>query len=317
MAGFILWEGASKCDAKPIVVIATGFGRKSANAKTGAMIQTWIQRARVDPTRAVFTGADASVCGACKLRGRNGRDRTCYVRVNHAPYAIYHAFRRGSYPRISLRDATELCAGRKIRLGAYGDPAVVPIGVWHAIVKRAAGCTGYTHQWREHWCAAGLRRYVMASTETDAETTAAHELGWRTFRVRRADESLRPDEIVCPASAEAGKRLTCETCLACNGGRIGKRSVAILPHGSFAIATRLLACNRGIWRVKPMPEFQIHYSTMYRPGCREYAMPHPVPITDTDPAAARAHFERIFRACFGNTSHYRITRIEQPEEVQA
>jgi hypothetical protein len=239
MAGFILWEGASKRDRKPIVAIATGFGRKSANAKTGSMIQTWILRARVDPVRASYNGADGSICGACKLRGNGrGRGRTCYVRVNHAPYAIYHAYRRGGYPKVSLARAAELCAGRKVRLGAYGDPAVVPMGVWHAILKCAAGWTGYTHQWREGFCAASLRRYVMASTETDADTTAARELGWRTFRIRRADEPLRLDEIVCPASAEAGRIRTCETCLACNGGRVGKRSVAIIPHGSFAIATR-------------------------------------------------------------------------------
>ena len=33
--GVVLWQGASELDGAPIVLIATGFTRKSANDKTG------------------------------------------------------------------------------------------------------------------------------------------------------------------------------------------------------------------------------------------------------------------------------------------
>ena len=44
---------------------------------------------------------------------------------------------------------------------------------------------------------------------------------------------FRSGEFVCPASAEAGKRLTCAQCRACNGAKRGGRNVspAIIWHG--------------------------------------------------------------------------------------
>jgi hypothetical protein len=56
-------------DGEPIVVIATGFKRSSANPKTGDMLQTWILRRDVAPFAAIHNGADASICGDCPLRG--------------------------------------------------------------------------------------------------------------------------------------------------------------------------------------------------------------------------------------------------------
>lgn len=57
-------------------------------------------------------------------------------------------------------------------------------------------------------------------------------LGWRTFRTRLQTEPARPDEIVCPASDEAGHRTTCEACNLCTGGARGAaRSIVIQAHG--------------------------------------------------------------------------------------
>ena len=48
--GYIVWEGLSPLDQKPIVMIATGFKTKSQNSKTGGdMIQTFIVRQDVPP----------------------------------------------------------------------------------------------------------------------------------------------------------------------------------------------------------------------------------------------------------------------------
>lgn len=57
MAGFILYEGASLYDGKPIVVIAT---METRNAKTGSgMIQTWVMLQNVNPIEASRTGQDS------------------------------------------------------------------------------------------------------------------------------------------------------------------------------------------------------------------------------------------------------------------
>ena len=49
--GYILYEGPSALDGAPIVVIAT---METSNAKTGAMVQTWIL-VFTDHTNAAFT----------------------------------------------------------------------------------------------------------------------------------------------------------------------------------------------------------------------------------------------------------------------
>jgi hypothetical protein len=54
--GYILYQGPSAIDGKPIVVIATGFASKSNNGKTGDMIQTWIIRQDIAPHLAVKSG---------------------------------------------------------------------------------------------------------------------------------------------------------------------------------------------------------------------------------------------------------------------
>lgn len=47
--GFVLYEGPSVLDGAPIVAIAT---MSTKNAKTGAMVQTWILRANMAPLAA-------------------------------------------------------------------------------------------------------------------------------------------------------------------------------------------------------------------------------------------------------------------------
>ena len=76
--GAVIYHGPSAIDGGPIVVIATGLTVGSANSKTGAMIQTHIMRADVDPLTALRTGADVSVCGGCMHRpqGPNGTQRS-------------------------------------------------------------------------------------------------------------------------------------------------------------------------------------------------------------------------------------------------
>lgn len=141
----------------------------SRNPKTGDMVQTWIMRSDISPTEAAHAGRDASVCGSCALRGAVVDGRN---------------------------------KGRVVRAGSYGDPAAVPFEVW----DRLKIGTAYTHQWRT--CDRRLQAIAMASVDNVAEYHEAIAAGWRTFRVRRPG-ALEPGEIVCPASAEGGKRTNC------------------------------------------------------------------------------------------------------------
>tara|TARA_R110002126_G_scaffold239460_1_gene382828 strand:- start:83 stop:796 length:714 start_codon:yes stop_codon:yes gene_type:complete len=233
MPGFIFFRGPSPIDGAPLVAIAT---LKSANSKTGDMVQTWILRENISPLDAIATGADASICGNCTHRGTAKRKRTCYVQVDRAPSSVWRAYHRGQYIDLSNDPETiaMLVAGRIVRMGAYGDPAMVPVKQWRMLLAAAAGRTGYTHAWKRMWAQA-LKEYVMASVDSVAEQDTARAMGWRTFRVRTESEPLESNEFACPASPEGGQRKQCITCKACDGAdRAGKASAAIIVHGAMA-----------------------------------------------------------------------------------
>lgn len=245
--GVVLWRGASLIDGAPIVVIATGLKSGSSNRKTGAMVQTYILREDVSPLDAIASGADASICGDCRHRGtvrdgKAGYGRTCYVNVGQGPLGVWKAYKRNRYPDIVAPgqrasytgELAAVGAGRIVRLGTYGDPAAVPAEVWFALTSRATGRTGYTHQWRT---TPALRTLCMASVDTEAEAAEARAAGWRYFRVAMPSSLARLEvEAICPASAEAGKKLTCAQCLACHGADGHSRgNIVIQAHGGFAV----------------------------------------------------------------------------------
>lgn len=209
--------------ATRVVALVSGFDTPSRNSKTGPLIQTWILHAGAHPMDAIRTGQDAAICGDCVHRGRS-----CYVNVGWAPGNLWRAWRRGSTVPLQLP------AGRVVRLGAYGDPAAVPFAVWRAFLAPARGWVGYTHQWRLPQVAP-FKALCMASVDTPEEANEARALGWRTFRIRPMGGALSADacEVVCPASDEAGNRVTCEKCRLCDGGARAKAPhVAIIAHGS-------------------------------------------------------------------------------------
>jgi hypothetical protein len=228
--GYLLHED------EQIVVIATGFKRKSSNPKTGDMIQVWILARGVNPVAAIKTGEDVAVCLDCKHRGTGGKGRTCYVRVANAPLGVWKAYQRGRYPMLAMADYARVFGGRKIRFGSYGEPVLVPLAIVRAIVAVADGHTGYTHAWA-NLAYAEYRAFLMASVDTPSEHDAAKLAGWRTFRVRGENSSLVAGEIMCPASEESGKRTTCENCKLCSGTSAAgdpRKDIAIIVHGSGA-----------------------------------------------------------------------------------
>ena len=233
--GLVLYHGPSEIDGEQIVSIAT---LHSENRKTGPMVQVWFLRADVNPVVAIHTGADRSVCGNCPLRGHLEQElfsghhlgigehvrtrnagRACYVQVDRAAKSIWLAWRRGAYPDISPSNARYI-AGRYVRIGAYGDPAAVPIDALLPVLNVSAGHTGYTHQWRS---AKHLRPWVNASTHTEDESREAIAMGWRVFQTAdRLPAGLR----WCPSD-----RVQCHACRACCGS--SGRNMAIKPHGGF------------------------------------------------------------------------------------
>lgn len=238
---FILYQGPSLLDGKPIVVIATGYTDKSANEKTGAMVQTWIMRSDIEPHTAIKTGDDSSVCGDCPLRGVNGKGRSCYVVTHQAPLSVYRAFKRGAYREASLQEIKELSTGKMVRLGSYGDPAAVPVHIWKLYTANAKGWTGYTHQWRR---SNDLQALCMASADTAADREQAVSQGWRTFRVKTEDMPILERERVCPATTVG---LDCATCGACKGSASGNVGTIVIDvHGGVA------ALSNGIKTLKSL-----------------------------------------------------------------
>ena len=247
--GRIIYEGESMLDGAPIVVIAIGFGTGSSNRKTGDMIQTYIIRRDLAPIAAAQSGADSSVCGTCVHRGVIVSDqagvtrnvgRTCYVNLGQGATSVYNTYLRGGYPVWDDNAEPHLTKGRIVRLGTYGDPAAVPVQVWTSLLMGASGHTGYTHQWRNPNIKP-LQRYCMASADTPEESRAAQSQGWRTFRVGLPSHPARQDnEALCPASAEAGKKLTCAQCRACDGTASSRRGSVYIPaHGGFAVMANI------------------------------------------------------------------------------
>jgi hypothetical protein len=232
--GFIFYRGFSPVDGAPIVGIAV---LKSKNIKTGDMVQTYILRADVHPMDAIKSADDASICGDCVHRGSASTKRTCYVDVSKSVSAVYKAFTRGSYPDYSHNPSlgAELLRGRMVRLGAYGDPAMIDIDAWLAILQFSLGWTGYSHQWREAW-AQPMRELCMASADSAIDRDLARSMGWRTFRVIPVMQApALKHEISCPASPEGGNRRQCVDCGACDGAlKPESVSIAIVAHGKAA-----------------------------------------------------------------------------------
>jgi hypothetical protein len=252
--GAILWSGASLLDGAPIVVIAIGLAVRNlrkVNRKTGAMIQTYILRADMSPMDAIHGSADASICGSCVHRGDagNGSGRTCYVNIGQGPTVVYKMFAAGKYPVCTdTLDLADIGRDRMVRLGTYGDPAAVPAYVWQSLLADAAGHTGYTHQWRVI-DAATWSPLVMASADTAQDARDAWARGYRTFRVSMAAAKVDVREVLCPASKEAGAKVTCAQCKACSGTSSARKGSVYIPlHGGTAVmanapklAVRLIA----------------------------------------------------------------------------
>lgn len=224
----VIYRGPSMLTGDPLVVILTSLKRKSRNEKVGPnVVGSLILRTDMDPITATKKGKDDAICGNCKHRPFLGGG--CYVRVGEMPLSVWTSWASGNIVEWPLNEVADKLAGRVLRMGSYGDPAAVPIDVWHKTTRSVRRRMGYTHLWRRR---PAFRRYCMASVDSPEERDEAKAKGWRTFRVRDEGDPLLPGEIQCPAAIESEYRRNCETCGACSGGMFsGKYDVSIVRHG--------------------------------------------------------------------------------------
>lgn len=233
MSGFF-YHTYSQLTGQPIVV-ACVVPKDVTNPKTGGMAQIYIlPDVGPDTTahQAWNTGEYRAVCGACKHQTHN----SCYVKRFRGSGAVLSAVYRGiSYQEVTPDEfARRLEPFEDVRFGSDGDPAAVPRDDLMLMFSHAAARTGYTHQWRLPQFQF-LKAFIMASVDTPDEYHQARSAGWRTFRTRLPDEPLLDGEYICPASAEGGKRMTCDTCLTCDGANPDKprqASPAIIAHAA-------------------------------------------------------------------------------------
>jgi hypothetical protein len=231
--GYIVYEGPSELDGSPIVVIINKIKAASKNAKTGALVQSFIIKSDVNPVEALKTGADAAICGHCihrpSLAAYTGAP-PCYVNVGRSVASVYKAYKRGSYTKASPGEVALYLTGLKLRIGTYGDGAAAPIDVWQQLTQFTADHVGYSHQWlnplfdHQAW-----GKLVMASADTIDEAAKANLYGMRVFRVSIGADKQN-GEVSCPASAESGKKTTCENCMLCAGTSKAAKDIVIADH---------------------------------------------------------------------------------------
>ena len=227
--GFVVWEGVSRIDLMtPVIMVAT---LVSKNTKTGPMVQVWYLVRDEHPVTAMYSEADEGICGDCALRRL-----VCYVEVGKAPAAVWRGYQNGIYPKLNLRlaDHRELLSNRKVRLGAYGDPAAAPLKQNQRIVDAGgAGHTGYSHQilnfidqgrGRE---ARGLADLCMVSCDTLEHLAEARSHGLRSFLAVPTGETPPKNTLECLFYSHEKQ---CADCMLCSGG--AGRDIWVPIHGA-------------------------------------------------------------------------------------
>lgn len=248
--GVVVWEGLTPFHPLTGELLPQGKRKTRAivylkwpdagNKKIGYMAQTWIFLADVLPSQGIKLKLDRGICGKCIRAGGN----KCYVEVGKLDKMWESLpFCRRMTPEAAGRILREL--GAPLRIGAYGDPAAVPAGVWKDLT-RYIGYSGYTHTPEN---LPELRGKIMASADSVEDARRLQKEGWQTYRIRNWDtegnlEPLLPGEIACPADSHTEKghlRMSqglplksCANCLLC-GSKI-KKSVAIPEHSGVTMS---------------------------------------------------------------------------------
>jgi len=212
---FIVWEGESQLNGKPITLIISGL-ESTGNRKTGTMIQSWIINSSINPVDATKTGEDASICGNCWRKPSLG-DK-CYVTVFQAPNQIYKTYVSGKYDNFEKAKKDDIDSG--LRLGSYGDPVAVPLEVWNKLMENFPYHTGYTSQWRTIQ-SIPYRGKIQASCASMQDKHKAESLGWKTYTslpIGHPYPDPSENMIQCPATIPQNNgKVSCSDCKLCDG----------------------------------------------------------------------------------------------------
>ena len=228
-----IWEGTSEFDGSPIKVVMSGYIKDSENEKTGPLVQVYILPSDETP-REAYLSKSPSVCGDCIYNGGG-----CYVSWAR----LTPLWKASKKKHISLELASWLCSGLRIRLGAAGDPAAVPMYVWNELLKGADSWTGYTHAWR--YCDPAFRRLVMASCDSDADTKEATSRGWNVFHVHDGKMSEDIEHVRCKAGQlTRGIPQSCFTCMMCHGVRSTKAKPLVIAEALHGATNTMNAARK-------------------------------------------------------------------------
>lgn len=225
MRSFIIYHGPAMLPYKGTVT-AVAF-ESCDNPKTGHCIAVAILPGKgVDAMAARGKGRDLACCGGCVFRSiASGGNGGCYV----SPLALMgYAGAASSAWTAADPYAMPACPSLPMRLGAYGDPAAIPLDAFHRLMAWHTGMAwGYTHGWK-HPNAQHLRTVCMASVETPQGQADAQAKGWRVYRIiPTAGDRKATGLPLC----ESAKGVACVDCGQCSGLSGSKGGRAIVVHG--------------------------------------------------------------------------------------
>lgn len=215
--GYVVWEGKSPATNTDIVAILT---MDSANQKTGNMAQLWILNKNVSPQDAVNSGEDQSVCGMCPNRHYSGGG--CYVLPWREPSQVWKAYKSGKYQKFNNQTFVD----KGVRLGAYGDPSMLPYEVVNELSESFAFHTGYTNQWYAPWYDNRFNDLLQLSVN-ERSITKAYKLHpkAKVFLTVPVGTKYKGSLPECPSK----HGITCAQCKTCDGSQT---HVYIEAHGS-------------------------------------------------------------------------------------
>ena len=234
--GLLIYNGISLQDKKTnILVLVSGLLNPSVNDKTGAMAQADILVKDQHPIEAVKNKTDKAVCGSCPLRNNE-----CYVNLGFGPSSKYKAWQRGNYPYATPEQLGHILKLRNIniRLGSYGDPAMVKYEIWRKLIDVSQqSFTSYTHQWNEPYFDKRILEFSMGSidyTTTPEEFKKLYPTG-RFYTIVNDYENLPSNTIACPSKStdrlpNGQRKITCNTCNLCSGNTLKAKSIAIIEN---------------------------------------------------------------------------------------
>ena len=175
---------------------------------------------------------DKHNCKSCKFsyNQNGGKSGGCYTHRNYSLMGLKSKLGRlhrmnTSFERFNKKkfnEFIEFCKTYEVnllRFGSYGEGISMTLNVIEDLISISKNYNSYTHQWHLKSVQPYKERF-MASCDNPIEEKIAQDMGWKTFTIGGNSG------INCPASKEAGKKTTCNSCALC-GGVKGKGNVSI------------------------------------------------------------------------------------------